>query len=465
MIPILYDTNETAFISNGLGRLRDCISCVVSEERNGVYECDFQYPVSGANFELIQLGRVIGVTHDDTGDVQPFDIVSYTKPIDGIVEFHCVHISYRQNYITARGTNINSLADALTMMGNSTPANPFRYRTDKTSSAYFPLGDGLPHSVRSMLGGDEGSILDTYGGEFEWDKFNVILHTARGVHRDFTIRYGVNMLDYNEEMDTTGTYMSCIPYWTDGTLKVVGSVQTLGTTVTNRGECVPLDVSDKFEGKPTKAQVEAMGYSVMASQNPSLPMQNIHVEFVRLQDLGYEGLDDLLQCNLCDTINVVFRYYNSSGKFKIVKTVWNVLRDKYDSMELGDLSITLSEALGISSVSERSHEEEVASPTMAITTSTGTLNSVSVRQWGNVVTVLLYVQKSSSTSAGSDVFTGTITTQALRPIINVRGVGFYGNRLIVGSISSAGAVVIRLQGPENLAANTGVYCSFTYIIP
>ena len=62
MIPILYDKTETAFISNGLGRLRDCISCIVSEERNGIYECDFEYPVDGANYNLIQVGRIIGVT-------------------------------------------------------------------------------------------------------------------------------------------------------------------------------------------------------------------------------------------------------------------------------------------------------------------------------------------------------------------------------------------------------------------
>ena len=90
MIPILYEKDETAFLDNGLGRLRDCISCMVTEERNGIYECDFEYPVTGQNYDKIQIGRIIGVTHDDSGDVQPFDIVGYTKPIEGVVTFHCV---------------------------------------------------------------------------------------------------------------------------------------------------------------------------------------------------------------------------------------------------------------------------------------------------------------------------------------------------------------------------------------
>ena len=167
MIPILYEKTETAFISNGLGRLRDCISCIVSEERNGIYECDFEYPVDGANYDLIQVGRIIGVTHDDTGDIQPFDIVSFTKPIDGVVTFHCVHISYRQSYLTVTGSGINSLSAAFTLFGNATPANPFTYSTDKTSTGYLGCADGIPRTVRQMLGGIEGSVLDAYGGEYE----------------------------------------------------------------------------------------------------------------------------------------------------------------------------------------------------------------------------------------------------------------------------------------------------------
>ena len=171
MIPILYNTDEVGFASNGLGRLRDCISCKVTEERNGLYECDFEYPVDGEKFEDILVGRIIGVTHDETDDIEPFDIVSYTRPINGVVTFHCTHISYRLSYLTVTGSNINSLADAFTLLGNSTPANTFTFQTDKTSTGYLASADGLPKSVRSIMGGIEGSILDAYGGEWEFNNF------------------------------------------------------------------------------------------------------------------------------------------------------------------------------------------------------------------------------------------------------------------------------------------------------
>lgn len=346
MIPILYEKDEKLFTSNGLCRLRDTISAVVTEERNGIYECDFEYPVTGANYDFIQCGRIVGVQHDDNGDVQPFDIVSYSKPIDGIVTFHATHISYRQSFITVKTSTCNSLADAYTMIRTGSPNNPFTYWTDKTSTGFLACADGAPRSVRQILGGVEGSILDTYGGEYKWDKWQTMLYDSRGVARDLTIRYGVNMLDYTDELDYSESFTSVMPYWTDGNEFVVGDRVDSGfPSYTGRDECVPLDVSDKFEGKPTKAQVESMASSMIG--DAYLPQQTVTVEFARLQDLGYKDLENLYKCNLCDTVNVVFPRYVMRGKFKIVKTVWDVLQNRYESMELGTLSTTLSEALGL----------------------------------------------------------------------------------------------------------------------
>lgn len=360
MIPIIYEGTETAFISNGLGRLRDCISCVVTEERNGIYECDFEYPIDGHNFSKIQIGRIIAVTHDDTGTVQPFDIVSCSRPIDGVVEFHAQHISYRQSGLTVSGKNINSLADALTLIkGSATPTNPFTYQTDKTSTGYAAAFDGVPRTVRSLLGGVEGSILDTFGGEYEWDVWNVHLWSARGQNRPLTIRYGVNMTDYTEELDASESYSSAIPFWTgdDGTGKdivVKGSrVYADGAVPGGYELCVPMDLTEKFEDKPTASQLTTLGNTMIKSGSPNLPTQNITVDFVRLQDTEeYQQFKNLLTCNLCDSVNVVFPTYNVSARFKIVKTEYNVLLDRYSSLELGSLSTTLSEALGISDTLE-----------------------------------------------------------------------------------------------------------------
>lgn len=350
MIPILYEKDETAFASNGLGRLRDCISCSVTEERNGIYECEFEYPVSGAHFDDIQLGRIIGVEHDTSTDVQPFDIIGVERPIDGKVKFHAVHISYRQRYLVARASNITSLTAAFSALQSALPSNPFIYTSDMVSTGYIAAFDGIPRTVRSLLGGVEGSILDAYGGEYEWDKWSVILHRSRGTERDLTIRYGVNLLDYSEDLDYSESYSAAIPFWKDsnGTIVAGSVVQNPIATYNGRLDCVPLDLSDKFESAPSTANLEAMAQQIMQGGQTYLPTQTIKVDFLRLQDTTeYASLATLFDCKLCDTVEVVFPRYGMQGRFKIVKTVYDVLQERYSEMELGTLSTSLAEALGI----------------------------------------------------------------------------------------------------------------------
>lgn len=360
MIPIIYEASETSFLDNGLGALRDMTDCKVTEERNGIYEMDFDYPVDGWNFDLIQPGRIVLAEHDDTGDRQPFDIVSYTKPINGIVSFHAVHVSYRQSgLIVNKGSGkVYSLTDALAVLKYSAypRPNPFTYETDPSGydvTAFASAFDATPRSVRQLLGGIEGSILDTYGGEFEFDRFNVIVHRSRGVERDFAIRYGVNLLSYNDDSDYSESYNSCIPYWKGNEngvdAFVIGDMVASGATLYNgRDICAAIDVSDKFDSKPSKTDVQNVAIQMMKRNQTNLPQQTIKVEFVQLQNMTeYGRLADLFKCNLCDTISVEFPRYGMRGKYKIVRTVWDALADRYDSMELGSLSTTLADALGI----------------------------------------------------------------------------------------------------------------------
>lgn len=355
MIPILYEKNEVAFTTNGLGRLTDCIKVLCTEGLNDIYTCDFSYPVTGRLFDQITLGRVIAVTHEDSQDLQPFDIVSYTKPINGVVTFHCTHASYRLTKYIARPTfPINSAPHALTMFRSAEPqdgvfsfsAPDFDFIHDTGFMA--STAGRVPRSVREYIGGIEGSFLDTYGGEITWDKFNVIFNKRRGQQRDFYIRYGVNLADYTETADGSGTYTAAVPFWTDGETTIVGSLVDSGLTPYDRAGAKALDLSDVFDTQPTTAELEAKALEVMTDKQTNLPKRTISIDFVRLQDLdGYEGFDDLLKCQLGDSIGVLFPAYGVSGQFRIVKTVWNVLTNRYEEMTLGALETTLAQALGV----------------------------------------------------------------------------------------------------------------------
>ena len=353
MIPILYEKNELAFTTNGLGRLTDCIKVLCTEGLNDIYTCDFSYPVTGRLFDQITLGRVIAITHEDSQDLQPFDIVSYTKPINGVVTFHCTHVSYRlTKYIATPGFTINSVAHALRLFEAAEPQDGlFSFSAPdfvRTTGYMAATSDRVPRSVREYIGGIEGSFLDTYGGEITWNRFSVIFNNRRGQQRDFYIRYGVNLADYTETADGSGTYTAAIPYWTDGETTIVGGLVDSGLTPYDRAGAKALDLSDVFDTQPTTAELEAKALEVMTDKQTNLPKRTINIDFVRLQDLdGYEGFDELLKCQLGDSIGVLFPAYGVSGQFRIVKTVWNVLTNRYEEMTLGALETTLAQALGV----------------------------------------------------------------------------------------------------------------------
>lgn len=352
MKPILYEKNETAFTSSGIGRLADCLECKVSHELgSGLWECDFDYPVTGVLYDEIILGRVIAVTHDDTGTIEPFDITAVSRPINGVVSFHAVHVSYRLTKYITSGTNIVSNFAALAMFRRAVPSPiPFTFQNSlPLIGGTMGMGDGVPRNVREMIGGGEGSFLDTYGGEVSWSGFTVSFQSRIGQQRDFIIRYGVNMMNYTEEQDGSECYTMAVPYWKGNDTVVVGNLVDSGLTPYNRPTAVALDLSSSFEEEPTTADLEAKALQIMQSGQTNLPSRTINVDFVRLQDLeDYAGFTDLMTCELGDSIEVVFPMYGMQGVFRIVKVVWDVLRDRFESMTLGSLETTLAEALGIS---------------------------------------------------------------------------------------------------------------------
>lgn len=350
MIPILYDKTETTFTSNGLGRLAACTRCIVTEERNGVYEVEFDFPISDPKYAQIQEGQIIAVTHDDNGDIQPFDIYHREAPIDGIVTFYARHISYRQNGITVKPfkttTNIDAAIQALKT--NSIGTNPFTYWTNKTTTGEYEVK--VPSVLKAMLGGEENSLLDVFGaGEYEYDMFETKLWTRRGSDTGVEIRYGKNLSDITNDVDFGEAFNGVVPYWLGSVESGETQVETLitlpewaiyadGTTYDGRDTILPLDLSSDFEAAPTVAELRARAVAKLNEADTLKAITNIQVSFVQLwQTNEYADVAPLQRIGLCDTVNVIFPELGvNSTRVKVIKTVYNTLLDRYDEMELGD---------------------------------------------------------------------------------------------------------------------------------
>lgn len=369
MKPRLYESTETVFQSNGLGVLSDCISCHVVEERNGQYEAEFEYPVDGIHYADILEGRIILISHDENGDLQPFDIYGHSKTINGVTTFYAHHIAYRQNGITVKPFTASTLTQALQKIKtNSINTNPFNYSTDKSVSASFQLAN--PKPLRSILGGEEGSLLDVFGtGEYEWDRFQVILHLHRGTDSGVVVRYGKNLISLQDDIDFSDSYNGIVPFWfgqnepADGE-EAVETLVTLaewvvyksGSTYDGRNTVIPVDFSSQFQTIPTEAQLRSAAQSYLDRGNPLLPTDTLKFDFVELSQTEEYSYLSLQQVNLCDTVKVI--YDDIDTTMKVISVDWDVLNEKYRTLTLGDAPATYAQVITdrLATIAENANE-------------------------------------------------------------------------------------------------------------
>lgn len=355
MKPILFEGSETAFTSNGLGRL-DPISCTVTEERNGQYELEMVITMDDAHYGDVQEGRLLYVRHDDTVDKQPFEIYYISRPINGQVTVLAHHISYRTAAMTVMPFTADNIATALLRLASNTAGGcPFTFTTTKSTLGNFSVD--TPTSLRSLLAGKQGSILDVYGsGEYEWDKLTVRLHPARGVDSGVVLRYGKDITDLKKVTDTSRMWTGVVPFWrgVDEDSATLESVVTLPEQVLYSSAAgtfdyemiVPLDLSASFESKPTEAQLRAAAQAYISANEVTAIPASIDVSFVNLaQTDEYKDVAVLQRLKLCDTLTVLHTRLGVENRAKIVKTVYDVLQERYSSMTIGDIRPNLSTTL------------------------------------------------------------------------------------------------------------------------
>ena len=352
MIPILYDSSETQFTSNGLGRLVDTISCKVTEERNGIYELELTYPIGGKWFSEMQIGRYIAAIHDDHHDVQPFEIYKVSAPLNGIVTFYAHHISYQLSTVILQPFSATSITDLFNQMpAQSVNACPFTFWTDKLVATPFTLTK--PAAIRAILAGQQGSILDVYGkGEYKFDLFNVYLYTNRGTATGATIRYGKNLTELKKSLDASGTYGAIAPFWDgDG-----GTVYLPEVIVYHEqgADAVPIDFTNKFDEMPSEEDLRQAAQDYLTDNEPWIPSENITIDFLQLwQTSEYEDVAVLQRFGLCDRISVIYPALGVVAENQeIIKVVYDVLSEVYTKMEIGKLQTTLLEQISRATLQE-----------------------------------------------------------------------------------------------------------------
>lgn len=358
MIPILFEKGETYFMSNGIGRLTDAMSCEVTQERNGIYELAMTYPVSGRHYADIlsgieensgEYGRVIYTTHDTSGKPQAFDLYKHTAPLNGLVTFYAHHVSYRLSKQVLMPFTATSAQQAFLYIERYiVGGSEFSFYSDKTTTTNFVLAE--PRTVKQQLGGISGSMLDAFnGGDYEFDMFSVKLMNHLGRDTGIQIRYGKNLTDLTQDYDIDKCYNAVVPYWRDqeGTIVTIpGRVVSVHEELGQDMQAVPLDLSDKFEAEPTTEQMTAAALAYLRNNTPWIPNENLKIQFELYTGDEYYNVRPLMSVKLFDTVDVIYQRLGVNAiKKRVIKVVYDSLLEKYKSMELGEPAKSISTAI------------------------------------------------------------------------------------------------------------------------
>lgn len=398
MNPIIYGAGEQSFTSNGLGRVSEAVLCTVTEELNGIFEAELQVPITDPFYQEIKLQRIVYCK--TANGKQPFEIYKISKPLNGVVTVYLQHLSYRLAKMTALPLTATSCQDALEkLIAYADDGADWAVWTDKDIENAWTLSN--PRSIRNCLGGEQGSVLQLFGGEYEWDHRTVKLHTHRGADNHVWIRYGKNLTDLTDEDDETTVYTSVLPFvivqaseeGEEDTLILGDKIETgMEYSDPAYNMTVPLDLSNEFqvepaeEGEepvlPTKEEINARAETYMVANTPWLSKKTLTVSFAPLWETEeYKDVAPLEEVKLGDTVHVSYSALGVSQAMKVIRIVYDALRERVVEVELGDKRASLGNLI---------NDTAQAAAEAAVTSINGKLVAVEA-QFGRVTALEAYV--------------------------------------------------------------------------
>lgn len=334
---LLFPQDETQFDTNGIGALSDAVSCDVTEERNGLFELEMVYPITGVHYSEIKYRSILYCKPNPFDNPQPFRVYRITRPLDGLVTVYAQHITYDLNGIPIRPFEAHTLDAVFTaLVSNSAIPNIFTYSTDKDEHMVGDVITNVPYSARFILGGMNGSVLQTFQGEYYYNHFNVALLTNRGADHGVTLRYGKNLVRLEQDENFTNFYTGVAPYWV-GEEKAVVLPETVvfveGSYDFER--ILSLDLSDQFETEPTVEELRTRAQAYIEANSIGLPNASVTIDY---------AMDTEIQSvHLCDTVSVIYTALGVQATAKVVKTVYDERLNRYKSITLGSIRSNLAD--------------------------------------------------------------------------------------------------------------------------
>lgn len=362
MKPILYNPTETAFATNGIGILNDAISCQVVREKNGQYEVTLKYPVTGVHFESIVERSILMVKPDPQRSPQPFRVYHVGPAVGGVATFSARHLAYDLLGIPAAPFSVQGISAALEALAASAAVDcPFTFSTDKNTASTMTVR--LPTPIWNLLGGMEGSLLDVFGGEYDFDRFEVKLLSRLGADRGVSIRYGKNLTTLEQDRNVANCYTGVYPYWQgrDEVLvelpeRVIAASGDYGYT-----RIMTLDLSGEWDEAPTAEQLRERTRRYMSDNSIGVPKVSWKIEFVQLEQTEeYRWMGQAEQVLLGDTVHVYFPQIDVDASARVFAYAYDAILERYDDVTLGSVKDNIAKTIAQQKKATMKAQEAVA---------------------------------------------------------------------------------------------------------
>lgn len=361
MIPILCDKQYHGTGADfRIGKLPSWIDCAVTEEKNGEFVLEGTLPVGAMNVDQLAIDRIImsaaAPPRSYYSDTQPFRIRALSKPAESD-QIHLVaqHASYqlsdkiiRPDFRLLYGfwdsvqdifnqyLNVNAPSGSYVIpaMGGA-----FTFESDITTQEDVSFKHLEPMSVKAFL----LSVLETFGGEFDWDGWAVRLKSARGTVRDVSVEYGKNLATLKYDTDAASMVNGYFGFWQgDGSAYTDGILYENGYSewAFPRLEVVDLsnEIAHEGSGTPTAQEIASALSAYAETQNAGILPTSITVTAVP---------STLQSVHLCDTITVIHPGYQLRQPAQIVKTVFDPIRERYTAVTIGEIQKGITDTIAM----------------------------------------------------------------------------------------------------------------------
>lgn len=364
MRPILFNKNEQSFDTYGLGEL-NVTKGTVTRERNGNYTLYSEIPANDPATAILEKEMKLKADAGLRTKNQTFEISRIVKDSSNIVKIYGQHISHKLEYMALVNGRVfsGSAFTALATWHNATIGDlRFDVWSDIQTTGKGVFDISKMENARQALGGVEGSILDIYGGEYEFDNMTVRLHKQLGRTAPTVLEYGRNILSAESDETIESSYTSVLPFATYTPDKPEGDTsdsQPDPVTVTLPENYVDskykalyahrrikvVDFSSEFKSDskskdiPTPDKLRKIANDYMERNEIGKPKINIKIEYADLaRTLDYADRGWIEEVELCDIVPV---YYPQIGltdeTLKITTITYDFVNERNESVEFGDI--------------------------------------------------------------------------------------------------------------------------------